>query len=180
MVSCGRYRTSITLSSPMLLPIRLYAFRSAQALPPPTAPILIPASPLLHNPCFHTTSMTPLAPLLNSTLAVKHVIVSPALLTTSATTVYFPGGISLGRSTSFASLVSLSLWSGHSRSTLPTVSQRSAVWRMMVMRPYLTCRWIWAPASTSLWRIPEAETERVDPLCQDQIVSMMGVWEYRG
>lgn len=100
----------------------------------------------------------------NSTVAVKHVIFASSLVNTSAMTEYFPGGICLGSSTSFASDVTLSFFSGHSRSTWPTFSHRSAVWRIIVIRPYLTVRRTLAPSSTSSDSLPLAVMVRGSPL----------------
>ena len=76
-------------------------------------------------------------PLLKRTVAVMQVIFSLSLVYTSARTVYFPGGISLGSWTILERVISPFL-SGQLRSTLSTCSQRSTSWLRMRMRPYLT------------------------------------------
>lgn len=102
-------------------------------------------------------------PALNCTLAFRHVIGLSSLVTTVASTVYVPGGICAGRSTSFVSVRS-PFFSGHSRSTFATVSQRSAVECRMVMTPYLTVYATLAPCSTSSARTPVAATWSFVPL----------------
>lgn len=102
-------------------------------------------------------------PALNCTLAFRHVITFSSLLSTVASTVYVPGGICAGKSTSFVSVRS-PFFSGHSRSTFATVSQRSAVECRMVMMPYLTEYATVAPSSTSSARTPVAATWSFVPL----------------
>lgn len=92
---------------------------------------------------------------MNSTVAVKQVTLSSSLVSASAITLYFPGGISFGRFTSLVRVV-LPFSIGHLRSTFFTVSHRSAVCLIMVMRPYLTWRWILAPLVTFCERVPVA------------------------
>jgi len=73
------------------------------------------------------------------------------------------GGISLGRSTSLVNSIG-PFFRGHSRSTFLRFSHKSASWLMIRIRPYLTCKWTFAPSSTSCDRTPEALMDRVTPL----------------
>ena len=92
-------------------------------------------------------------PLLKSTVAVMQVIFSLSLVYTSARTVYFPGGISLGSWTVLERVIS-PFFRGQLRSTLSTCSQRSTSWLRMRMRPYLTWMCTLAPSSMSCESVP--------------------------
>ena len=119
--------------------------------------------PLDHQQSYTRSSSNAPIGLLNHTWAVKQVIFVPSSVKTSASTVYLPGGICFGKSTSFVNVVS-PFSRGHFRSTFLTCSQRSASWLMRVIRPYLTWMWTLAPGSTRSWRVPIAVIVRVVPL----------------
>jgi hypothetical protein len=73
------------------------------------------------------------------------------------------GGISFGNSTSFVIFV-LPFSMGHSISTFLTCSQRSALVLTSLIKPYLTCKTIYAPSSIVSRTVPRASIVSVVPL----------------
>lgn len=73
------------------------------------------------------------------------------------------GGISFGNSTSFV-MTALPFSIGHSISTFETCSQRSAFVLTSLIKPYLTCRSTYAPASIFSFTVPTASIVSVFPL----------------